>query len=49
MLWVDWRFDRKRRLFFHVTQRSERRKVPIHLQRESVMERRKKAAQEPVV
>lgn len=49
MLWVDWRFDRKRRLFFHVTQRSERRKVPIHLQRESVMERRRKATQEPVL
>jgi len=48
ILWVDWTFDRKRRLFFHVTQRSERRKAPLHLQRESLtdLQRRARAGQQ---
>jgi len=46
ILWVDWKFDRKRRLFFHVTQRSERRKEPLHLQRESLIEKRMRAGQD---
>lgn len=39
ILWVDWRYG-KRRLYFHITEREERRNDPLHVETEEQRERR---------
>jgi len=39
ILWLDWRFG-KRRLYFHITEREERRQEPLHVETEEQKERR---------
>jgi len=39
ILWMDWRFG-KRRLYFHITEREERRNAPVHVETEEQMARR---------
>lgn len=39
VLWLDWRHG-KRRLYFHITEREERRREPLHVETEDQKERR---------
>lgn len=45
ILWLDWRFG-KRRLYFHITEREERRNAPVHVETEEQMSRRLAREQE---
>ena len=39
LLWLDWRYG-KRMLYFHITEREERRNEPLHVETEEQKERR---------
>ena len=39
VLWLDWRYG-KRMLYFHITEREERRNEPLHVETEEQKERR---------
>jgi len=45
ILWLDWRYG-KRRLYFHITEREERRKEPLHVETEEQRVRRLAREQE---